>query len=376
MTDNRGVSLYVHVPFCRTKCPYCAFYSFSPRVGQMERWCACVLKELEKIQREFPASTFLTSIYFGGGTPSYLPAGIWRRLLCELQKFPRLNDCEFTVEANPESLSAEIASLWKDGSVNRVSLGIQSLNDKELKIIARPHSAKKALEAVELLMNYGFRVSGDLIFGLPNQTLRGWHNSLKALVATGISHISVYQLTIEPESFWGTHTPKNLADGYPMYRYAQYYLPRKGLRQYEIASFARPGFESRHNTAYWKRSNVYAVGPAAWGFLDGKRFSNCRNFEQWASCVENDRSPVTFEENLIGAKEASEAAILALRTSDGIEFKNFRARYGDGWLNVILRRLHTLPSEYFRWTDSCVALSPRGMRVGNAIWTELIDLDE
>ncbi len=376
MTDNLGVSLYVHVPFCRSKCPYCAFYSFSPHAGQMERWCACVLKELEKIRLELPSSTSLASIYFGGGTPSCLSAEIWRRLLKEIEKFPLSNACEFTVEANPESLSAEIASLWQDGSVNRVSLGIQSLNDGELKIIARPHSAKKALEAVELLMNSGFRVSGDLIFGLPNQTLRGWHNSLKALVATGISHISVYQLTIEQESFWGTHTPKNLADGYPMYRWAQYYLPRKGLRQYEIASFARLGFESRHNMAYWKRNNVYAAGPAAWGFLYGKRFSNCRDFEQWASCIENDRSAVTFEEKLSGAKEASEAAILALRTSDGIDFQNFRARYSDEWLDVILRRLHTLPLEDFRWTDSGVVLSPRGMRVGNAIWTELLDLDE
>ncbi len=376
MTDNHGASLYVHVPFCRTKCPYCAFYSFSPRVGQMERWCACVLKELEKIRRDLPASVSFASIYFGGGTPSCLPTEIWRRLLNEIEKFPRLNECEFTVEANPESVSAEIASLWNDGGVTRVSLGIQSLNDSELKIIARPHNAKKALEAVDLLMNYGFRVSGDLIFGLPNQTLRLWHNSLKALVATGISHISVYQLTIEPESFWGTHVPKNLADGYPMYRWAQYYLPRKGLCQYEIASFARPGFESRHNMTYWKRNNVYATGPAAWGFLDGKRFSNCRDFEQWASCIENDRSPVTFEENLSGAKEASEAAILALRTSDGIDFQNFCERYGDEWLDVILRRLHTLPPADFYWTDSGVALSPRGMRVGNAIWTELIDLDE
>lgn len=342
----------------------------------MERWYDCVIRELERVRSDLPAGRELSTIYFGGGTPSLLPVPMWRGLLAELEKLPRSQNCEFTAEANPESLDAEKLALWKDGGVTRVSLGIQSLNDAELKRIARPHTAADALKALELCVKNGFRASGDLIFGLPGQTLRDWHNSMSALAVTGIQHISIYQLSIEENSFWGRRPPENLPDGYPMYRWAQYYLPRVGLCQYEIASFAARGFESRHNMAYWRRTDVYAAGPAAWGFIDGRRFANCRDFGAWASRVEAGRSPIDYEERPDGAKAASEAAVLALRTSAGIDFAGFSARYGREWLDEILRRLDDLPQRYFCRRNGGIALSPRGMRVGNAIWTELMDLDE
>jgi oxygen-independent coproporphyrinogen-3 oxidase len=374
VTEDRA-SLYVHVPFCHSKCPYCAFYSFRPSPGQEERWCRDVVKELERLRRSLPDGRRLSTIYCGGGTPSVLSVSLWRRLLDALGRFPRAQDFEFTVEANPESLDEEKLSLWRDGGVNRVSLGVQSLDDGELRSAARPHSADGALRALELCMKRGFRTSADLIFGLPGQTLRSWHRSMSRLVADGIEHLSIYQLMIEPGSFWGKHTPRNLPDGYAMYRWAQYYLPRKGLRQYEIASFAFPGQESRHNLAYWKRTPVYAAGPAAWGFIDGRRFSNCADFAAWAQAIETGRSPVSFEERLEGAAAASEAAILALRTCFGISFQDFADRYGKACLDEVLKRLKALPPQDLRWTEAGVALSPRGMRVGNSIWTELLDLE-
>jgi oxygen-independent coproporphyrinogen-3 oxidase len=374
--NNCTASLYIHVPFCRSKCPYCAFYSFRPSAGQMERWCRCIIKELEMIRRTLPADCMISSIYCGGGTPSYLPVTLWADLLKELALFSRTADCEFTVEANPESVDQEKLTAWQYGGVNRVSLGIQSLDSRELRMIARPHSASEALEVLEQCMNHGFRTSGDLIFGLPNQTLRRWHASMSRLAAEGIRHISVYQLMIEPESFWGQHTPEHLPDGYPMYRWAQYYLPHRGLRQYEIASFAVPGEESRHNLAYWRRSNVYAAGPAAWGFVDGSRYANDGDFTKWAEDIEMGRSPVTYREHLQGGREASEAAVLALRTCFGISFQEFSSRYGSSYLEEILQRLRKLPPQDFCWTDRSVALSQRGMRVGNSIWTELLDLEQ
>ena len=214
-----------------------------------------------------------------------------------------------------------------------------------------------------------------MIFGLPRQTLRRWHENMSKLVAAGVTHLSVYQLTIEDGSFWGRRRPPGLPDGYPMYRWAQYYLPCQGLQQYEIASFAVPGFESRHNQAYWRRSDVCAAGPAAWGFLNGVRFANCRSLERWAERIENGQSPVEFREKLSEAREASEAAVLALRTSEGIRFEEFAARYGERWLDAITKRLRSLPEQDFVWRGNGVALSPRGMRVGNSIWAELMDLE-
>ncbi|MBP5211638.1 MAG: radical SAM family heme chaperone HemW [Pyramidobacter sp.] len=377
MENKREFSLYVHVPFCRSKCPYCAFYSFSPRRGEMERWTACAVRELETLKRDHLSDgAQLATIYLGGGTPSYLPLEQWRALCAALDELPRTADCEFTVEANPDSVSVEKLALWKDHGVTRVSLGVQSLDDGELKRLARPHMGDEALRAVEACLSSGLRVSADLMFALPDQTLRNWHRSLSGIVRTGVTHVSVYQLTIEPDSFWGRHTPQGLPDGYAMYRWAQYYLPRKGLKQYEIASFAREGHESRHNLAYWRRKNVLAVGPGAWGFLDGRRFASRKDLAAWAEAVENGLSPVEYEERLSGAREAGEAAVLALRTAEGIDCEAFARRYGREYLDAIEKKVRDLPDGYFLRTERGFSLSPRGMRVGNAIWSELIGLEE
>lgn len=336
----------------------------------------CLAAELESIRRGLSAGECFSTLYIGGGTPSHLPLGLWRRVLDALGRMPRDPGCEFTVEANPESVDEEKLMLWKDQGVSRVSVGVQSLDDPELKMLARPHDSAQALRILELCMKRGFRVSADLIFGLPRQTLRRWHESMSKLVAEGVTHLSAYQLMIEDGSYWGSHQPSGLPDGYPMYRWAQYYLPRQGLKQYEIASFAVPGFESRHNQAYWKRSDVYAAGPAAWGFLNGVRFASCRSLERWAERIESGQSPVEFREKLSGAEEASEAAVLALRTSEGIRFEEFAARYGKSWLDAITERLRSLPEQDFVWREDGVALSPRGMRVGNSIWAELMNLEQ
>lgn len=373
--ENNPFSLYVHVPFCRSKCPYCAFYSFRPRTGQIELWTDCAVKELAALPRRLSFVPRLRTIYIGGGTPSCLPRASLEALFSALAALPRTENCEFTIEANPDSLDAETLALWSAHGVTRVSIGVQSLDDRELKLLARPHTAAQALAALDLCLNKGFRVSADLMFALPGQTLRVWHRSMSAVVRAGVTHISVYQLTIEQDSFWGTRPPAGLPDGYPFYRWAQYYLPKKGLKQYEIASFCRAGHESLHNLAYWRRQNVLAVGPGAWGFLDGERFANYKSLDRWAEAVERGESPVEYRERKTGAAAASEAAILALRTAEGVDLDDFARRHGPSLRDELMRRLRDLPQEYLSWSGGRAALSPRGMRIGNAIWTELLDLD-
>ena len=375
MGNSGNVSLYVHVPFCRSKCPYCAFYSFRPQGGDYELWTRCAVKELQVLSEKLGQHKKLTTIYFGGGTPSLMPKENWKEIFRALEQLPRDEACEFTVEANPESVSNEKLLLWQDHGVNRISLGVQSLNDTELKVMARRHNAQQALQALEMCCRNGFRSSADLMFALPAQTFRSWHNSLRTLVHAGVQHISLYQLTLEPDSYWGSHEPEGLPDGYQMYRWAQYYLRQKGLRQYEIASFASEGQESRHNLVYWHRGDVYAVGPGAWGFVDGVRFAKFKELVSWAKKVDEGGDAVEYTENLLGPRAAAEAAVLALRTADGISFDDFAFRYGEQYLSQIVKRLRAMPLRHIIWRDDGVALSACGMRVGNSIWSELIDLE-
>jgi oxygen-independent coproporphyrinogen-3 oxidase len=316
----------------------------------------------------------------GGGTPSSLSPGLWKRLLRILEgafDFSGLE--EATVEANPCSLTDGHLALWRCSFVTRVSLGVQSLRDEELSWLGRRHSATMALAALDRALAYGFDVSADLIFGLPSlefpfQTLRTWRDSLRRVLASGAAHVSAYQLTLEPDTPLGKIVP-SLPDGYSFYRFAQWYLPRKGLEQYEIASFARPGKECRHNLAYWRQENVLALGPAAWGYLDrgedGFRYRNVPTLEEYErAAASGARLFIAGAERLAGRERGIEAAVLALRTKWGIDADAFAARFGQGLTDTVLEVLRGIPPRLARFENGRARLTPAGMRVGNAIWSE------
>jgi oxygen-independent coproporphyrinogen-3 oxidase len=286
---------------------------------------------------------------------------------------------EATVEANPCSLTDGHLALWRGSFVTRVSLGVQSLRDEELSWLGRRHDAKAALGALDRALSYGFDVSADLIFGLPIsdfpfQTLRTWHDSLRRVLASGVAHVSAYQLTLSPDTPLGQIAP-SLPDGYSFYRFAQWYLPRKGLEQYEIASFARSGRECRHNLAYWRQGNVLALGPAAWGYLDrgkdGFRYRNVPTLEEYERAAASG-ARVAGAERLEGRAQGMEAAILALRTRQGIDTAAFAARFGEELTGAVVGVLREIPPRLVCFDNGRVRLTPAGMRVGNAIWTELL----
>jgi oxygen-independent coproporphyrinogen-3 oxidase len=283
---------------------------------------------------------------------------------------------EVTVEANPCSLTEDHLSLWRDSFVTRVSLGIQSLRDGELSWLGRRHDARMALEALEKTCARGFDVSADLIFGLPFQTLRTWHDSLRRVLDSGVGHVSAYQLTLEPGTPLGDAS-LSLPEGYPFYRFAQWYLPRKGLEQYEIASFSRPGKECRHNIAYWRQEPVLALGPSAWGYLQGFRYRNMSPLGEYAALTAVQ--PPVAEAERLGFSENDvsrgvEAAILALRTKWGIDTVSFAAQFGEEFTEEVLDVLRKIPPRLVVFFEGGVCLTPLGMRVGNAIWVELLEL--
>ena len=373
---NERLSVYLHVPFCAGKCGYCSFYSRTPAAGDVAAYLDALAAEIA-LWRGLLGPLSPRTLYVGGGTPSLLSPDEWGRLIALLEglgDWSRLE--EATVEANPSSLSDELLDIWRASFFTRVSLGVQSLDDAELETLGRRHDAKLALEAMECLARSGLRMSVDLIFGIPGQTLRSWAASLRGVLDAGARHVSAYQLTLEPDTPLGLRSLV-LPDGYPLYRYAQWFLPRRGFTQYEISSYAPPGGECRHNLAYWRQEDVLALGPAAWGYLEGRRYSNPGTLDAYLEAAgRNFPEAKTAGERLGPRARGVEAAILSLRTRWGIDRVGFADHWGDSLLKEVESVLMAIPSHLVRADERSLALTPAGMRVGNAIWTEILGLLE
>ena len=350
-------SLYVHVPFCERKCGYCSFYSVRRDDGMISAWLATVEREAEKY-----SGASLRTLYIGGGTPTVLNLSQQQKLMNIITKnFCLSSLTEATCEANPNSLTKEHVLFLKDNNFSRISLGVQSLNDSELHTLGRIHDSVQALRAMELVRESGLNLSCDLIFAIPGQTLRTWAESLRTVMKFA-GHISTYQLTLEPDTplakLYGNEE-LNTA-GYKFYRYAQYMLPRHGFSQYEISSFAPDGQECRHNIAYWHQEDVIALGPSAVSYIDGVRLANPGTLGEYLA------GGVPEREELLPRDRAIELAILSLRTKWGISRKDL--------LPEIEAVIRNMPADLFVIDDEHIALTQKGMRLGNAIWCEMIGL--
>ena len=358
LAKSRG--LYVHVPFCARKCGYCSFYSVIPCGGDVAAWLGALEREAGGYLHGHKLR--IDTLYIGGGTPTALTLPQWLELIRILQRCFDLSALtEATSEANPKSLTPEHVAFFRDNGFTRISLGVQSLNDAELLTLGRIHDSRSALRAMELVSSSGLNLSCDLIFAIPGQTLRTWDRSLRQVMELA-GHVSCYQLTLEPDApMWEEYGGDDLnTAGYKFYRYAQYILPRHGYVQYEVSNFAQPGHECRHNMLYWDHSDVAALGPSAVSYLDGVRYSNPRTLREYISGIEPEC------EELPPRERAIELSILSLRTKWGIS----RAEL----LPEIEAAISQMPPDLFVFTPERIALSKRGMRLGNAIWSELIGL--
>ncbi|MDR1917326.1 MAG: radical SAM family heme chaperone HemW [Synergistaceae bacterium] len=375
---DKVTSLYLHVPFCESKCPYCAFSSAEKSGRDEEVYLDSIA--LEMALRAPDAGT-LDTLYIGGGTPSVLSRDAWRAVIELLEKFFTLSSsAEVTVEANPSSLKHEHLELWRNWRVNRLSLGVQSFDDARLAFLGRIHSSHQAVKAVELSLSSGFSVSLDLMFGLPSNTpgiheeLREWAGTLRSAIELRPHHISVYQLTIEPDTpFDRLYSDSPLmSDGYVPYRYAQWFLPRLGYEQYEVASFALPGHESRHNLNYWSDDGYIGIGPSAWGCVNEVRYKNTPRLVDYAAILASGGDPITSTERLEGERVARQAAVLALRTRSGINWEKFQARYGKIFAKAIKNDLKFIPNDLISSDGFNTRLTKKGLRLGNAVWASII----
>jgi oxygen-independent coproporphyrinogen-3 oxidase len=378
--------LYIHVPFCKSKCPYCAFTSAKKRPGDEEKYLAAL--ENEAVLRFGSAGHALRSLYIGGGTPTILSPEAWREMISMIRRlFSLAPGAEVTAEANPDSLSPAHLEIWR-GLINRVSVGAESFIDEELKFLGRAHDSRQAAEAVEMCVSAGFDTSVDLMFGLPGaaagqpkqpgrqkyrgQTLRDWAGNLRRAAALRPSHISVYQLTIEPGTPFAGLDASLLPDGYLPYRYAQWYLPRKGYAQYEVASFSKPGRESRHNLNYWADGEYAGLGPAAWSYAGGARSKNAAGLDEYARMISEGKSAAVCEERLAPEPAARQAAVLALRTKDGVRWRSFEKKHGKTITDEIAEKLNSFPKSLVLTCKQRARLTPAGLRIANRIWEEII----
>lgn len=380
----RSMLLYVHVPFCRRKCGYCAFYSKVPEGDDLGLWERGVAAEAKTLS-ERHGRPHVETLYFGGGTPTLLPIWLMERVVSHLRRlFDIATGAEFTVEGNPESVdSGGLRDLISLG-VNRLSLGVQSLDDGDLKILGRPHTASQALSAFEAARMAGFRnISLDFIWGLPGQRLATWRKQLRS-VAMDLKpeHVSCYSLTREP----GTPLAQRLDLGAEaggldlpdeeelarMFVYGSEYLEEHGYLHYEISNFARMGFVCRHNTGYWEGRDYLGLGPSAVSTVAGRRWENPRDLAVWSDAALAGRAGEGAEELDAGTR-AREMVMLSLRTSRGLSYKAYRALTGRNFQEEHAALLKGLRQHgLVRMTRDGVRLARSGMLVSNLILERLM----
>jgi oxygen-independent coproporphyrinogen-3 oxidase len=338
MPMAQPLALYIHWPFCKSKCPYCDFNSHVRAGVDEDRWRAALLRELDRGAAETHGRA-LTSIFFGGGTPSLMaPATVAALLDRAAAHWSFAPDIEITLEANPNSVEAARFRDIGAAGVNRLSLGVQALDDASLRFLGRGHDRGEALAAIELARANFSRFSFDLIYARPGQTLDAWRAELRAALALAGDHLSVYQLTIEPGTAFATAyargdfvLPDEETQG-ALYEATQDMLDTAGLPAYEISNHARLGQESRHNLAYWRYHDYLGVGPGAHGRLTGggDKFAvaNHRAPETWLAAVERDGHGTAQRAALSARERRDEMAMMGLRLNDGLARDDVRAETG------------------------------------------------
>jgi oxygen-independent coproporphyrinogen III oxidase len=343
--DTRPVeSLYVHVPFCAHKCEYCAFYSAPPSGDILERYVQALIKELELVAGDCRPKT----VFFGGGTPSLLTLQQWKSILQAMDRLNLLGADEWTVECNPATVSRDKAKLLMEYGVNRISMGVQSLNESLLERLGRVHSRSMVFRSFDLLREAGFQnLSIDLMFAIPGQTMTIWRETLHEALALGSEHLSCYEVIYEDD----TPLYQQMAAGEfdvdedlacEMYDELIDLSAEKGFRQYEVANFAREvGINSRsnldplvplaasvHNMGYWRGDSCYAAGPSASEYVQGVRSRNWANTTFWIEQLERGRRSKEFAEALAPMARAGELAAFGLRMTAGWRFDDFQSRSG------------------------------------------------
>ena len=383
MNEPKNLGIYVHIPFCRSKCEYCDFYSLGGGRSKelMDRYLHALVTHIRETAALAPDYT-VDSVYFGGGTPSFFGADGLKRVFAEIdRRFNLSRDCEVTFEANPDSVNVLTLKKLHAAGFNRMSLGIQNDTDEVLKALGRPHTYEQAVQAVEAARTAGFdNVSVDLMFGLPNQSREKWMNTLRHVLDLKPDHVSCYGLKVEPGTpLYDYRDGANLPDDdaqADMYLYAVETLESFGYGQYEISNFAREGRACRHNLKYWTGGEYLGFGPAAASDFAGKRFTARADIETYIQGVLGKGVILSECETIAPRERAGEYLMLRLRITGGIEAEEYTSRF--------LLPFEPIQKAMERFAEKGLAvqvdgrwrLTPKGLLLSNQIIGTLLEIQE
>lgn len=359
-----AIGLYYHIPFCGAKCRYCDFYSRGGQRAVPEEYVAALLREWQRFSAQVQPA--VRTVYFGGGTPSLLTPGQVGRLI---DAAAPAAGAEITLEANPDTVTAESLRGYRAAGVNRISFGVQSARDEQLRALGRLHTAAAARHAFALARDAGFEnISGDIMLALPHYSNEEFDETLALIAEGGATHVSAYLLKIEPGSAFGRKPPQGLPDAdaaADFYLYAVERLAQAGYAQYEISNFARPGYEGRHNTLYWDCEDYLGLGPAAHSCMEGRRFYYPNDTSAF---VAGESSPIPD-----GGCGAEDYLMLQLRLRRGLRLAEYYARGGVPFTPAQLAFIRQLCThDYARFDGETLALTPAGLLVQNSILVQLL----
>lgn len=377
-----GFGLYIHWPFCQSKCPYCDFNSHVATSIDQGRWRDAYLKEIERVGAE-TSGRVLQTVFFGGGTPSLMQPEVVADVLSAVRAtWPMVNDPEITLEANPSSVEAGRFLGYRDAGINRISMGVQALNDADLRRLGRLHSAAEAYQAFDIARKIFDRVSFDLIYARQGQTLTDWKQELDKALSMAIDHLSLYQLTIEDGTAFADRLAKGGLRGLPdeevqadMYALTQEVCAAHGMPAYEVSNHARPGSESRHNLIYWRMGDYVGIGPGAHGrlTLDGRRWATTaqRAPGAWLSSVEGGADGAEDREIVTPDDQSLEYLLMSIRLSEGVDIARYN-RLSSVGLNE--RKLaHLTDLGLVMVSDGHLIATGEGRTVLNGILRELVN---
>jgi len=373
-------ALYIHWPFCLKKCPYCDFNSHVRDGVDIEAWSGALLADMRH-DAELTVGEQLKSVFFGGGTPSLMPPGLVAALLEEAERlWGFAPGIEITLEANPSSVEAANFATLAAAGVNRVSLGIQALDDETLRFFGRLHSAQEGLAALQTAQAAFQRVSFDLIYARPGQTPEQWERELKQALSYGTGHLSLYQLTIEPNTRFatdvrqGAFAPLTDDPAADLFALTRNLTEAAGLPAYEVSNHARPGDESRHNLTYWRYYDYVGIGPGAHGRRGGIATRRHKKPENFLEAVARNRHGLVEERALGPREQAAEALLMGLRLREGVEPAALASRFGLVEAELIEQRKQALlESLGFVWVaDGRIGVTGQGMPLLDALLGELV----
>jgi oxygen-independent coproporphyrinogen-3 oxidase len=331
-------AIYIHIPFCDHKCIYCDFYSIITS-DNINRFLSSLKKEIKFYSKKYSAGRIYTSIFFGGGTPSLMEPVYLSEIISSLKRnYAISEDAEITIETNPGTVDKEKLELFREAGINRISIGIQSFDNDDLKFLTRIHDKDTAIKTVLFADEIGFEnISIDLIFNLPGQTKEKWKMNLQNAIELPVKHISAYSLILER----GTILNKMVQDGKvtiqdndydaELYELTMDFLEAKGFIQYEVSNFTKPGYECRHNNAYWRYRDYLSFGPSSHSFMNNRRWWNFSSLKHYISEIDKFGTAVANYEDIDSEMALNEYIMLALR-SKGLNIIDFERKFGSSWI--------------------------------------------